>query len=110
VLLYIKETEFVYQVTKYNKLTEAVESYAELEKAAHTSTGLPVGAVIAIILVAIIALLGVAYVLLFFVFNRWIKNGEKAIRVVRLGKKGEQVRLLAMSFKVINNIVEYIFL
>ena len=59
VLLYIKETEFVYQVTNYNKLTEAVESYAELEKAAHTSTGLPVGAVIAIILVAIITLLGV---------------------------------------------------
>lgn len=56
---------------------------------------------IALIVVACLAVVfAIAYCLLFFVFNKWIKKDEKAIRVFPLGKKGEQVRLISMCCKV----------
>ena len=48
-----------------------------------------------------IFLLGLTYVLMFFVFNKWIKEDDKFLRVVRFGKKEDKVRLMKMSFRFI---------
>ena len=60
-------------------------------------------ACVALIVVgSIVALLGISYLLLFFVFNKWIKLGDKAIRVARFGMKSNKVRVLTMSFKPVH--------
>ena len=51
------------------------------------------------ILGGLIVLACIAYVLMMFVFNKWIKKGEKAVRVFKLGKKDGKVRLLVMPCK-----------
>ena len=45
--------------------------------------------------------MGIAYVLLMFVFNKWIKEGDKAVRVLRfaLGSKDGKQRYLAFPCK-----------
>lgn len=64
-----------------------------------TGGGIPVVVVIFIVLGAIILSLGIAYVLMMFVFNKWIRKDDKALRAVMLGKKDNKVRLLVMPFR-----------
>ena len=64
------------------------------------SSGLAWWAVLLIVVACLAVVFAVAYCLLFFVFNKWIKKDDKAIRVFPLGKKGEQVRLISMCCKV----------
>ena len=49
----------------------------------------------------ILIVLGLVYVCMMFACNEWTKEGDKAIRVFVLGRKGEKVRLLAMPFRII---------
>ena len=64
-----------------------------------TGGGIPVVVVIFIVLGVIILSLGIAYVLMMFVFNKWIRKDDKALRAVMLGKKDNKVRLLVMPFR-----------
>ena len=63
------------------------------------STGLPGWAIALIIIGALLLLCCLCYVLLFFVFNKWIRKDDKALRAVKFGKKDNKVRLLVMPFR-----------
>jgi len=56
-------------------------------------------------------LVGIAYVLLMFVFNKWIKEGDKAVRVLRfkLGSKDGKERYLAFPCKFAYRTKEEVF-
>lgn len=60
--------------------------------------GLPPIAVIFIVLGAIILTLGIAYVLFFFVFNKWIRKEDKALRAFKLFGIKKNNKLLVMVF------------
>ena len=63
--------------------------------------GLSAGAVIGIVLGSIVAFGGLCYLFLFFLLNKWIKVGDKAVRVMRfaLGKKDGKERYLSFKCK-----------
>ena len=63
------------------------------------------------ILGGLILLVGIAYVLLMFVFNKWIKVGDKVVRVLRfkLGSKDGKVRYLAFPCKFAYRTKEEVF-
>jgi hypothetical protein len=63
------------------------------------------------ILGGLILLVGIAYVLLMFVFNKWIKEGNKAVRVLRfkLGSKDGKERYLAFPCKFAYRTKEEVF-
>ncbi len=63
------------------------------------STGLPGWAIALIIVGSILLLCLLCFFLLFFVFNKWIRKDDKALRAVKFGKKDNKVRLLVMPFK-----------
>lgn len=73
------------------------------------TSGLAWWAVLLIVVACLAVVFAVAYCLLFFVFNKWIKKDDKAIRVFPLGKKGEQVRLISMCCKVEYRKAEEVF-
>ena len=77
-----------------------------------SKAGLPAGAVVGIVLGSIVLALGGAYALLFFVFNKWIKEGDKAVRVLRfvLGKKDGKGRYLAFPCRFAYRNKEEVFL
>ena len=93
-------------VTNYSKLTSAETKYNDLKNDHEVFVGwmIALGIVLGIILV-----LGVVYVLFFFVFNKWIMVDDKPVRVFRIGKKNDNVRLLKMTFMVIYRDEEAIF-
>ena len=64
-----------------------------------TNAGLPGWAIALIVIGGVILLACLAYVLLFFVFNKWINKKNKAVRVIKLGKKDDKIKLLTMSFR-----------
>ena len=49
----------------------------------------------------VLLLLVLAYFLMFFAFNKWIKKDDKFVRAVKLGKKNGKVRLMMMSFRFV---------
>lgn len=61
--------------------------------------GIPGWAIALIIVGSILLLCLLCFFLLFFVFNKWIKKDDKAIRAVKFGKKDNKVRLLVMPFR-----------
>lgn len=63
------------------------------------TSGLPGWAIALIIVGSILLLCLLCFFLLFFVFNKWIKKDDKAIRAVKFGKKDNKVRLLVMPFR-----------
>lgn len=63
------------------------------------TNGLPGWAIALIIVGSILLLCLLCFFLLFFVFNKWIKKDDKAIRAVKFGKKDNKVRLLVMPFR-----------
>lgn len=82
---------------------------SKADEVVNKKSGLPGWALALIIVGSLLAVLGIAYCLLFFVFNKWIKKDDKAIRVFPLGKKGEQVRLISMCCKVEYRKAEEVF-
>ena len=69
-----------------------------------TNEGLPGWAIALIIVGAILFTCCLAFSLLFFVFNKWIKDEndeKKALRVFKCGTKEDKVKLLRPSFKLV---------
>ena len=52
------------------------------------------------VVLGVIVALVIVYLLLFFVFNKWMISNKKAIRVFRIGKKSEKIRVLKMNLFV----------
>lgn len=61
--------------------------------------GIPGWAIALIIVGSILLLCLLCFFLLFFVFNKWIRKDDKALRAVKFGKKDNKVRLLVMPFR-----------
>ena len=61
--------------------------------------GVPGWAIALIVIGSILLACGLCYVLMFFVFNKWINKDGKAVRAIKLGKKEEKVRLMVMPCK-----------
>ena len=58
--------------------------------------------IVAVIVVIVLAVvLGIAYVLMFFVFNKYVIIKSKKRRVFKIGKKDNKIRLLKMNFRII---------
>lgn len=93
-------------VINYSQLTSAETKYNDLKNDHEVFVGwmIALGIILGIILV-----LGIVYVLFFFVFNKWIVVDGKPVRVFRIGKKNDSVRLLKMTFMVIYLDEEAIF-
>ena len=84
-------------IPNYNKLEENESTYNRLEK----DHKLFVGWMIALgVVLGVIVVLVIVYLLLFFVFNKWMISNKKAIRVFRIGKKNEKIRVLKMNLIV----------
>ena len=64
-----------------------------------SGSGLGAGAIVGIILGSVAVALGLGYLAIFFLFNKWIKVDDKAVRVFKLGQKDGKTRLLRMPFK-----------
>ena len=66
-------------------------------------SGLPGWAIALIVIGSLIILFGACYCLGFFLFNKWIKEGDKAIRSLpfAFGKKEGKSRLMIMPFKFV---------
>ena len=66
-----------------------------------SGSGLSVGAIVGIAVGSFFFTLIGAFVLLMFVFNKWIKEGDKAVRVLRfaLGSKDGKQRYFSLKFK-----------
>ena len=63
--------------------------------------GLSAGGVVGIVLGSLVFVIGAAYLVLLFLLNKWIKVGDKAVRVMRfaLGSKDGKERYLSFKFK-----------
>lgn len=62
--------------------------------------GVPVWMIPTIIVGALLVVGGISYVLGFFVFNKWIQDGDKLVRVFKLpGKEKTKVVSMMMQFK-----------
>ena len=61
------------------------------------TTGMPGWGIALIIIGAIILTCGICYLLLFFVFNKWAEIDGKKVRIFKLGKKENQVRIVTMK-------------
>ena len=76
-----------------------------------SGSGLSVGAIVGIVIGSFFFALIVAFVLLMFVFNKWIKEGDKAVRVLRfaLGSKDGKQRYFSLKFKFVYRNKEEVF-
>ena len=81
-------------VTNYNLLVRAEKTYVELTNPNYT---LPI---VLSVVGGVLLLLVLAYFLMFFVFNKWIKEDDKFVRAVKLGKKNDKIKLMLMSFRI----------
>jgi predicted heme/steroid binding protein len=61
------------------------------------NTSMPGWGIALIIIGAIILTCGICYLLLFFVFNKWAEINGKKVRIFKLGKKENQVRIITMK-------------
>ena len=86
----VEGNEFVFEVSSLSEFVIVVK----------TTNGLPAWAIVLIVILALILLCGICYLLLFFVFNKWINNNGKKIRVFKLGKKNNKVKVITMFFAI----------
>ena len=61
--------------------------------------GVPVWMIPTIIVGAVLVAGGISYVLVFFVFNKWIKDGDKLVRVFKLPGK-EKTKVVSMMMQI----------
>ena len=94
----LTDEEKVLIPTYHDTLVAKEEAYTKL---VHDNNVGVTCAIVFGILGGLILLVGIAYVLLMFVFNKWIKEGDKAVRVLRfaLGSKDGKQRYLAFPCK-----------
>lgn len=77
----------------------AFVSHSDVPNGFDYSTVIPGWAIALIIVGSILLLCLLCFFLLFFVFNKWIRKDDKALRAVKFGKKDNKVRLLVMPFR-----------
>lgn len=77
----------------------AFVSHTDVPNGFDYSTVIPGWAIALIIVGSILLLCLLCFFLLFFVFNKWIRKDDKALRAVKFGKKDNKVRLLVMPFR-----------
>lgn len=77
----------------------AFVSHTDVPNGFDYSTVIPGWAIVLIIVGSILLLCLLCFFLLFFVFNKWIRKDDKALRAVKFGKKDNKVRLLVMPFR-----------
>ena len=85
----VEGNEFVFEVSSLSEFVIVVMAH-----------GLPAWAVVLIILGVLILLCGICYPLLFFVFNKWMDNNGKRIRIFKLWKKDNKVKVLTMYLTI----------
>ena len=102
----VGEHTVYYKATANNHNDSEVKSFTVtiVSPKAPGKGGLPGGAIVGIVLGSLVLALGGAYAILFFLCNKWIKDGDKALRVFpfAFGKKGDQVTLFAFPFKFVS--------
>ena len=64
-----------------------------------SSNSFPTWLIPIVIVVGVLVLLGIVYLLTFFVFNKWAVINSKPARIVKTGKKDGKVRVLTHAFK-----------
>lgn len=79
---------------------------AEYKKA---SSGLAWWAVLLIVVACLAVVLAVAYVLMFYVFHKWIKKDKKAMKVFVCGHKHGKARLITEKLQVTYRFDEEVF-
>ena len=70
---------------------------------------LPGWAIALIVIGGLLVLCCVFFLLLFFVFNKWIKIEDKAVRAIKVGKKDDQIKLMRMNFSIEYRVKEEVF-
>ena len=90
-------------VSNYETLLAAEKSYAE------KNSGLAWWAILLIVVACLAVVCAVAYVLMFYVFHKWIKQNKEAIKVFKCGHKHGRVRLFTKSLKVTYRFDEEVF-
>ena len=86
------------KVTNYDTLKAAEDKYNSLSSA-HASKVIWLIVIIASII--LVVALVIAYVLMFFVFNKYVIIKSKRRRVFKIGNKDNKIRLLKMNFRII---------
>ena len=86
------------KVTNYDTLKAAEDKYNSLSSA-HASKVIWLIVIIASII--LVVALVIAYVLMFFVFNKYVIIKSKRRRVFKIGNKNNKIRLLKMNFRII---------
>lgn len=96
------DIEFVENATAANGFvtfkTSKLSEIALINKIETKSSSLPVWGIILLVIAGLILLLCLAYVLLMFVFNKWVKVGDKAVRAFKLGKEKDGKVLTLVFF------------
>lgn len=82
-------------VTNYDSLLQAEKTYDELTHPVNYPLIISLSVV-----GGVIVLLALAYILMFFAFNKFIKVDDKTYRAIKLGKKDDKTKFLTSSFKV----------
>ena len=85
----VENNEFVFEVANLSEFAIVIQTH-----------GLAGWAIALIIIGAVILAIAIAYILLFFVFNKWITVNGKNIRVIKCGKKDDKVRVITMLFAI----------
>ena len=80
---------------------------AEYKKAA--SSGLAWWAIALIVVACLAVVFALLYVLMFYVFHKWIKQDKKAVKVFKCGHKHGKARLFTKSLKVVYRFDEEVF-
>ena len=86
------------KITNYDKIKAAEDKYNSLSRDHATKVMWLIGIIACIILVVALVM---AYVLMFFVFNKYVIIKSKRRRVFKIGNKKNKIRLLKMNFRII---------
>ena len=86
------------KITNYDKIKAAEDKYNSLSRDHATKVMWLIGIIACIILVVALVM---AYVLMFFVFNKYVIIKSKRRRVFKIGNKNNKIRLLKMNFRII---------
>ena len=70
---------------------------------------MPIWEIVLIVIIAIFALLGGIYCLLFFALNKYVVINGKAIRAFRVGAESGQIHLLTLKCKMEYRIPEEVY-
>lgn len=73
------------------------------------SSKLPGWAIALIVIGCILVSCCLCFFLLFFVFNKWIKKDDKAVRAIKVGKKDDEIKLMLLNFKTEYRVKEEVY-